>query len=87
MKRHKLTLDLPEEIYDSLTKSAEQTGQPLEELAVQWLATATSYMVDDPLEKWIGAFPGKMSGWADEHDKYIGESLTLADTVVKNGKA
>jgi len=35
---HTLTLDIPEDVYQSLIQKAEQTGQQPEVVAVQWLA-------------------------------------------------
>jgi len=32
---HTLTLEVPDEVYNPLLKTAEQTGQKLEELAIQ----------------------------------------------------
>ena len=64
---HTLTLDVPEEVYQSLLQQAEQTGQPPEAVAVQWLATATQHRVDDPLEQFIGAFRSQDADWADQH--------------------
>ena len=72
---HTLTLDVPEEVYQSLIQKAEQTGQPPEAVAVQLLATATQHRVDDPLEQFIGAFSGHGADWADHHDAYLGESV------------
>ena len=72
---HRLSLDVPEEVYESLVKAAEEAGQPPEELAVELLASATQSLADDPLEKYIGAFASNMPGWSDRHDEYIGKSL------------
>jgi hypothetical protein len=67
-------LEVPEEVYESLVRSSEQTGQPLEKLAAQWLASAAQYLANDTLEEFIGAFNSNGSDWADEHDKYLGEA-------------
>lgn len=71
---HTLTLEVPEEVYESLLKIAEQTGQPPESLAVRWLAQASREGIDDPLEQFIGAFDGRGSDWVDRHDRYLGEA-------------
>jgi len=34
-----------------------------------------SYPKADPLEKFIGAFNSNIPDWADEHDKYLGQSF------------
>ena len=72
---HMLTLDVPEEVYQSLIQKAEQTGQPPEAVAVQLLATATQHRVNDPLEQFIGAFRGHGADWADQHDTYLGKTI------------
>ena len=72
---HKLTLDVPEDVYQSLIQQAEQTGQPPEAVAVQLLATATQHRVDDPLEQFIGAFSSQGANWADQHDAYLGKTV------------
>ncbi len=72
---HPLTLELPENVYQLLQKTATQTGQQPEVLAVQWLKQISQQQETDPLEKFIGAFESNIPNWADEHDKYIGQSL------------
>jgi len=72
---HRLMLEVPEEIYEPLAKSAEQKGATPEELAVEWLATAIRTAISDPVEKFIGAFGSSVPDWADEHDKYMGQNL------------
>jgi hypothetical protein len=72
---HTLTLDVPEDVYQSLMQQAKQTGQAPEALAVQLLAATTQHQVDDPLEQFIGAFSSHGADWADHHDTYLGESI------------
>lgn len=72
---HTLTLEVAEEIYQPLLKTAAQTGQTPEELAAQWLANAVRRFADDPLDKFIGALDTGIPDWADQHDKYIGQAL------------
>jgi hypothetical protein len=61
---HTLTLNVPEDVYQSLQRQAEQTGQSPETVAVQLLATATQPHVEDPLEQFIGTLqlPQPMPG-------------------------
>jgi len=68
-------LEVPEEIYQPLAKSAEQKGATPEELAIEWLAAAIRTAISDPVEKFIGAFSSNIPDWADQHDKYIGQVL------------
>jgi hypothetical protein len=70
-----LTLDIPEDVYEPLKRTAEQSGQSPEVLAVQWLTTAVQHLVEDPLEKFIGAFNSQGSDWADHHDQHLGQSV------------
>ena len=69
-----LTLDVPEDVYQSLIQQAKQTGQPPEAVAVRLLAMATQHRVDDPLEQFIGAFHSHCANWADQHDAYLGKA-------------
>ncbi|HEX8219311.1 MAG TPA: hypothetical protein VF914_08870 [Chloroflexia bacterium] len=72
---HTVLLELPDDVYKLLAQTAEQTSQPLEELAVEWLAMAGRIIQNDPLEKYIGAFTSKMPGWAERHDELLGGAL------------
>lgn len=72
---HILQLEVPEDVYESLMRAADQTGQRPEAVAVQWLVSATRDLVDDPLEPFIGAFPSDIPDWADQHDRYIGNAI------------
>jgi hypothetical protein len=49
---HRRTLDVLEEVYQSLLQKAEPTGQPPEAAAVQLLVTATQSRRDDPLVRY-----------------------------------
>lgn len=73
--RHTLTLEVPEAVYEPLTQKAKQTGVTPEAVAVEWLIAASRVAREDPLEKFIGAFPSKLPDWADQHDKFLGEAL------------
>ena len=72
---HQLILDVPNEVYDPLAENAKHIGATPEQLAVDWLAAMSRHAAKDPVEKWIGALPSNLSDWADQHDKYLGESL------------
>ena len=71
----KLILNVPQKVYEALSKSANKSKQTPEELAVRWLETVVQQIEDDPLEKFIGAFKSNITDWADQHDKYIGKDL------------
>ena len=72
---HTLTLEIPEDLFESLRKIAEETGRTPEEIVIQSVTTHARQVADDPLAKWIGAFDSGVPDWADNHDKYIGESI------------
>lgn len=72
---HTLTLDVPEDVYQSLQQQAEQTGQSPETVAVQLLATATQPRSEDPLELFIGAFDSQGVDWVTHQDAYLGQAV------------
>jgi len=73
---HTLKLELSEDIYTLLMKLSQQVGQLPEVLAAQWVISETQKLADDPLEKFIGRFRLGKPDWADNHDRYIGETLS-----------
>ena len=82
---HAITLDLPEEVYEPLKRTAKDNGQSPEDLAVKWLTAAIQHLGDDPLEQFIGAFNSQEADWADEHDRHLGQSLA-ADMQSRNSE-
>lgn len=72
---HRLTLEMPEAIYEPLAKAAERMGRAPEELACEWLVTAIRAAIADPVENFIGMFKSSIPDWADQHDQYMGQTL------------
>ncbi len=72
---HMLKLELSEDVYTLLMKLSEKAGQLPEILAAQWVIAETQKQAEDPLEKFIGRFRFNKPDWADNHDRYIGETL------------
>jgi hypothetical protein len=70
-----ITLEVPQDVYDSLVKQAEEVGQPPEKVAVDWLTATVHWRVSDPLANFIGALHSDIPDWADNHDYYIGQAL------------
>lgn len=70
-----LILEVPENIYDTLQKKAEQLGHTPEELALELLETVDQVATDDPVEKFIGAIKSDVPDWVDQHDAYIARTL------------
>ena len=71
---HRLMLEVPGNVYQSLKQQAEQTGQSPEALALLLLATAAKRPSDDPLEQFIGIFSSRSADWADDHDAHLGKA-------------
>jgi len=82
---HQLILDVPNEVYDPLAKTAKQAGATPEQLAVDWLAAISRHAAKDPVEKWIGALPSTVSNWSEQPDKYLGEGLMDTHDQAKPG--
>ncbi len=74
---HSLVLEVPEDVYLPLVKTAEAAGQKVEQLAIELLTAVARPAADDPVENFIGALHSDVPDWADAHDKYIGQSLRL----------
>ena len=72
---YELILELPEEIYQPLVKTAQQSGYTPEELAMNWLVASIRETLQDPLERFIGGFRSNIIDWADQHDLYLGQEL------------
>lgn len=70
-----LTLEVSEEIYEPLVRAAQQNGQTLEALAIEWLVLAMHTVQDDPLEEFIGGFASNLPDWTEKIDTYLGQAL------------
>ena len=68
-----LQLDLPDNLYAHLQRKAEETGKPLADVAVSWLASASARDLD-PLRKLFGTLQTELP-CADNHDEYLGAEL------------
>jgi hypothetical protein len=77
---HTLTIEVPDNIYDPLRRTALQNGQSPEALITQWVSIAVQQLTDDPLEQFIGALRSQGSDWADHHDQHLGQAV--ADTML-----
>lgn len=69
---------IPDNLYNSLRETAQQTGQPIEVIASEWLSAAAEQFVHDPVASFIGALDSSGSDWADNHDAYLGQSQIAA---------
>ena len=71
-----ITLEISDEIYEPLSRTAKEMGKTPEELATEWLLLALRHALNDPLEEFIGAFETQVPDWADQHDEYLGHALS-----------
>jgi hypothetical protein len=51
-----LTLEIPDQIYNPLLKKAEQNGQTIDHIIIEWLKRDTKDEFDDPLLQLAGTF-------------------------------
>lgn len=72
---HTVQVEIPEDTYKILTKTAAEVGQPLEQLVAEWIVQASHRYSDDPLVKHIGAFHSKEETY-DPMDDFIGSIST-----------
>jgi hypothetical protein len=72
---HALTLEIPDHVYESLVKRAEQVGKTPEEIVMEWVAHASQLLTDDPLLQLAGAFASNLADVSARHDDYLGQSL------------
>ena len=74
-----ITLELPQNIYDSVQEAAARAGQSPQELITQLLGQNLGQNIqgfaDDPLEEFIGAFRSDIPDWGENHDRYLGQEL------------
>jgi len=83
---HLLTIEVPDNIYESLRETALQNGQSPEALVTQWISMTVQRLIGDPLEQFIGALSSQGSDWADHHDQYLGKAVakTMQSTAPGN---
>ena len=78
---HSLVLEVPEEIYKSLSEEAALKNRGIEEIALEKLANK-ELIPADPLDKFVGTIKSDVPDWADNHDKYLGGEL-VKDLSIK----
>jgi len=76
-----ITLELPQNIYESLRKAAAKAGQSPQELITQLLGQTVQTFIDDPLDEFIGAFRSDIPDWGENHDRYLGQELLETHNV------
>lgn len=66
-----ITLELPDQVYHSLSKFAAKEGRSTEEVGADWLATFVQRVADDPLMKFAGTLDSGTPDLAERHDDYL----------------
>ena len=70
---HKLTIELHDDVFDSLTKKSSDIGKSPESVTSQIVEAWVRDEPFDPLEEFIGAYSSDVPGWTVDHDKLLGE--------------
>jgi hypothetical protein len=73
-----LTLELPDELEQSLEAQATQQSTSVENLILEWLtqlAQPTTQAEADPLAALLGTLSAEVSDIGEHHDVYLGDSL------------
>ena len=72
---HRLTLELPDEVYEPLLQQAERNATTPEALLSQWAGSITASDMEDPLLCLLGSLEFKAGDVSARHDELIGRSL------------
>jgi hypothetical protein len=70
-----ITIELPDDVYEPLSRVALEEGRRPEEVASDWLKLAAQREVDDPLLKLLGSLESDASDLGERHDHYLSEGL------------
>jgi hypothetical protein len=73
---HKLTLEIPDEVYQPLWQQAQATGQSVEAVAGACLAESVqSKAPGGRLRRWGGSWASNVPDAGLRHDDHLGEAL------------
>lgn len=73
---HTITIQLPDEVYLPLAERAQQSGQSVEALAKNVIASAVSPASHAERKRdWIGAWASNVVDAGERHDEYLGKAL------------
>ena len=73
---HTIQLHLPDDVYATLQRQAEQEGKTVEDFVAEHLSAGTQSVADDPLLQLAGALDSDLGDIAERHDDYIGQRLS-----------
>jgi|GEM_PF-471367 len=72
---HTITLEVPQDVYNSLLAAAKEAGESPEEVALHYIVEAIQPLTHDPLDDIIGAISSDIPDWGERHDYYIGQTI------------
>jgi hypothetical protein len=70
-----ITIDVPDDVYEPLSRVATAEGRRPEEVASDWLKLAAQREVDDPLLRLLGSLESDTLDLSERHDHYLSEGL------------
>jgi hypothetical protein len=75
---HTIKVELPDDVYESLRRRAEQSGETPENFLAHWLSEGLhgSATGEDALLRLAGVLESGLADIGERHDDYIGQRLT-----------
>ena len=71
----KLTLELPDDLYEPLRARADRTGKTPEQIVIASMEAALREPAEDDLLRLSGALASEHADISDRHDEYLGQAL------------
>jgi hypothetical protein len=83
---HTLSIEVPDNVYEPLRRTASRSGQSPEALVTQSVSLLVQQLSDEPLEQFIGSLNSQGSDWADHHDQHLGKAIasTMQTSMLRN---
>jgi hypothetical protein len=70
-----ITIEVPDEVYEPLSRTATREGRRPEEVASDWLRLTAERESDDPLLTLLGSLESDVSDLGERHDHYLSQAL------------
>ena len=70
-----ITIEVPDDVYEPLSRVAIEEGRRPEEVASDWLRLTAQREVDDPLLKLLGSLESETPDLGERHDHYLSDDL------------
>jgi hypothetical protein len=72
---HQITIELPDDVYETLAEQSRTVGRSLEEFAQAQLTITVESLKAHPFQKWIGAIESGPPDAATRHHEYLGQAI------------